>query len=188
MSQAQTPRGVNHVVLNVRNLEESHRFWTEVIGFKCVAALDPKPGRLKMRFYSGVSEEGTVSHHDLALAEVEGDAPPVPAESSEGHRHGSSQVEQDVSRSEEGLRARRRDRHSHTSGTRLALSSPMATFLKWTLAITAATAAGLMATGAIQRGRRSVRKGLQNAESMVDHTRQAVEQVQQSVHKARTSI
>ena len=42
MSQAQTPRGVNHVVLNVRNLEESHRFWTEVIGFKCVAALDPK--------------------------------------------------------------------------------------------------------------------------------------------------
>jgi catechol 2,3-dioxygenase len=80
MSQAQTPRGVNHVVLNVRNLEESHRFWTDVIGFKCVAALDPKPGRLKMRFYSGVSEHGSVSHHDLGLAEVEGDTP-APEES-----------------------------------------------------------------------------------------------------------
>jgi catechol-2,3-dioxygenase len=70
-SQAQTPRGVNHVVLNVRNLEESHRFWTEVIGFKCVAALKPRPGRLRMRFYSGVSEQGAVTHHDLALAEIE---------------------------------------------------------------------------------------------------------------------
>jgi catechol 2,3-dioxygenase len=80
MSQAQTPRGVNHVVLNVRNLEESHRFWTEVIGFRCVAGLEPRPGRLKMRFYSGVSEHGTVSHHDLALAEIEGDTPPAPQE------------------------------------------------------------------------------------------------------------
>jgi len=72
---------VNHVVLNVRNLEESHRFWTEVIGFRCVAGLDPRPGRLKMRFYSGVSEDGTVTHHDLALAEVEGDTPAAPEES-----------------------------------------------------------------------------------------------------------
>jgi catechol-2,3-dioxygenase len=70
-SQAQTPRGVNHVVLNVRNLEESHRFWTEVIGLRCVAALKPRPGRLRMRFYSGLSAEGHVSHHDLALAEIE---------------------------------------------------------------------------------------------------------------------
>ena len=70
MAQAQTPRGVNHLVLNVRNLEESHRFWTEVIGFKCVAALKPRPGRLKMRFYSGVSAHGDVSHHDLALAQI----------------------------------------------------------------------------------------------------------------------
>jgi len=78
MAQAQTPRGVNHLVLNVRNLEESHRFWTEVIGFKCVAALKPRPGRLKMRFYSGVSAHGDVSHHDLALAQIEDAAPSGP--------------------------------------------------------------------------------------------------------------
>jgi catechol 2,3-dioxygenase len=69
---ARTPRGVNHVVLNVRNLEVSHRFWTEVMGFRCVAELKPIPGRQrpKMRFYSGVDAEGNVTHHDLALAEV----------------------------------------------------------------------------------------------------------------------
>ena len=68
---AQTPRGVNHLVLNVRDLDESHRFWTEIIGFRCVAELKPKPGRtMKMRFYSGVSETGDVSHHDLALAQI----------------------------------------------------------------------------------------------------------------------
>jgi len=69
---AQTPRGVNHLVLNVRNLETSHRFWTEVMGFRCVAELKPTPGRRrpKMRFYSGLDEHGEVTHHDLALAEV----------------------------------------------------------------------------------------------------------------------
>jgi catechol 2,3-dioxygenase len=77
-SQAQTPRGINHVVLNVRDLEVSHRFWTEVMGFKCVAELKPIPGRTrpKMRFYSGVDAHGDVTHHDLALAEVPADAPP----------------------------------------------------------------------------------------------------------------
>ena len=69
--RAQTPRGVNHVVLNVRDLEESHRFWTEIVGFRCVAELKPRPGRtMKMRFYSGVREGGEVSHHDLALAQI----------------------------------------------------------------------------------------------------------------------
>jgi catechol 2,3-dioxygenase-like lactoylglutathione lyase family enzyme len=69
---AQTPRGVNHLVLNVRNLETSHRFWTEVMGFRCVAELKQTPGRRrpKMRFYSGLNEHGDVSHHDVALAEV----------------------------------------------------------------------------------------------------------------------
>ena len=71
-TQAQSPRGINHLVLNVRNLEASHTFWTEVIGFKCVAALKPIPGRKrpKMRFYSGVDAHGEVTHHDLALAEI----------------------------------------------------------------------------------------------------------------------
>ncbi len=30
--RAETPVGLNHVVLNVRNMAESHRFWTEIIG------------------------------------------------------------------------------------------------------------------------------------------------------------
>jgi len=70
--QAQPPRGVNHLVLNVRNLETSHRFWTEIMGFRCVAELRPIPGRArpKMRFYSGLDAQGGVTHHDLALAEV----------------------------------------------------------------------------------------------------------------------
>src|SRR3989475_9727462 len=71
--QAQAPRGINHLVLNVRSLEASHRFWTEIIGFRCVAELKPIPGRKrpKMRFYSGLDAEGHVTHHDLALAEVQ---------------------------------------------------------------------------------------------------------------------
>ena len=71
-SKAQTPRGVNHLVLNVRDLDVSHQFWTEIMGFKMVAELKPKPSRgpLKMRFYSGVDEHGDVNHHDLALAEI----------------------------------------------------------------------------------------------------------------------
>ena len=70
--RAQAPRGINHLVLNVRNLETSHKFWTEIMGFRQVAELRPKPGRppMKMRFYSGVDEHGHVNHHDVALMEV----------------------------------------------------------------------------------------------------------------------
>jgi catechol 2,3-dioxygenase len=71
-NMAISPRGINHLVLNVRDLDVSHRFWTEIMGFHCVAELKPIPGRQrpKMRFYSGVDAEGRVTHHDLALAEV----------------------------------------------------------------------------------------------------------------------
>jgi catechol 2,3-dioxygenase len=82
-AQAQPPRSINHLVLNVRNLEVSHRFWTEIIGFRCVAELKPIPGRQrpKMRFYSGLDAHGDVTHHDLALAEVPADqAPGAPAD------------------------------------------------------------------------------------------------------------
>lgn len=75
-----TPVGVNHVVLNVRNMEESHRFWTEVVGLKQVGALKPRTdgGPMpKMQFYSG-DHDGKMTHHDLALVENP-NLPPPPA-------------------------------------------------------------------------------------------------------------
>src|SRR5271170_6528278 len=66
-----TPTGLNHLVLNVRDLEESHRFWTETLGFKQVGELKATPQRpnpAKMRFYSG-DHDGQMNHHDIALCE-----------------------------------------------------------------------------------------------------------------------
>ena len=40
-THAEPPRGVNHVVLNVRSLEASHAFWTDIMGFRCVAEVKP---------------------------------------------------------------------------------------------------------------------------------------------------
>src|SRR5438477_527098 len=40
---AVAPSGINHLVLNVRDIEESHKFWTEIVGLTHVAALRPKP-------------------------------------------------------------------------------------------------------------------------------------------------
>lgn len=79
--QAVTPSGLNHLVLNVRNLEESHRFWTEILGFKQVGELHPSPTRPeppKMRFYSGLRGD-RVNHHDIALVE-NASLPAPPAE------------------------------------------------------------------------------------------------------------
>jgi catechol 2,3-dioxygenase len=70
--KAVTPVGLNHLVLNVRNMEESHKFWTEIVGFKQVGELKATPKRPnppKMRFYSGDHGGGSMSHHDLALVE-----------------------------------------------------------------------------------------------------------------------
>jgi len=78
--QAVAPVGINHLVLNVRNLEESHAFWTEIMGFKQVGELRPRPDRPnppKMRFYSG-DHSGQLSHHDLALVEMPNLPPPPP--------------------------------------------------------------------------------------------------------------
>lgn len=69
---AVTPVGLNHLVLNVRNLEESHKFWTEIVGFKQVGELKATPKRPnppKMRFYSGDHGGGAMNHHDIALVE-----------------------------------------------------------------------------------------------------------------------
>jgi catechol 2,3-dioxygenase len=76
-----TPVGVNHVVLNVRDIEESHRFWTEIIGLKQVGALRPRAdmGPIpRMRFYSG-DHGGKMTHHDVAIVENP-NLPPPPAE------------------------------------------------------------------------------------------------------------
>lgn len=76
-----TPVGVNHVVLNVRDIEESHRFWTEIVGLKQVGTFRPRAGMgpmPRMRFYSG-ERDGELSHHDVALVENP-NLPPAPAE------------------------------------------------------------------------------------------------------------
>lgn len=75
------PSGLNHLVLNVRDMEESHRFWTEVVGFEQVGELHATPERPKppnMRFYSG-DHSGKHHHHDLALVENKA-LPEPPAE------------------------------------------------------------------------------------------------------------
>jgi catechol 2,3-dioxygenase len=81
-NKAVTPVGLNHLVLNVRDLEESHSFWTDIIGFKLVGELKATPARPhppRMRFYSGDHGGGKMSHHDLALIENR-KLPPPPAE------------------------------------------------------------------------------------------------------------
>ncbi len=39
--RAVTPVGVNHLVLNVRDIEELHQFWTEIVGMQEVGRLKP---------------------------------------------------------------------------------------------------------------------------------------------------
>jgi catechol 2,3-dioxygenase len=70
-ADAGTPVGVDHVVLNVRDIEESHWFWTEIVGLKQVGALRPRANMGSMplmRFYSG-DHGGKMTHHDVALVE-----------------------------------------------------------------------------------------------------------------------
>src|SRR5579862_6027452 len=71
-TEAETPCGLNHVVLNVRDIEAAHRFWTECLGFRHVGtSRRPGPGvapNRAMRFYSG-ELDGKLRHHDIALVE-----------------------------------------------------------------------------------------------------------------------
>ena len=69
-----TPTGLNHLVLNVRNIDESHRFWTEVLGFKQVGELR-RANAARMRFYSG-DHSGKFHHHDVAMIENPNLPPP----------------------------------------------------------------------------------------------------------------
>jgi catechol-2,3-dioxygenase len=78
-AQAVAPSGINHLVLNVRDIEESHWFWTEIVGLKQVATLRARPDRPnmpKMRFYSA-DHSGKLTHHDLALVESPNLPPPA---------------------------------------------------------------------------------------------------------------
>lgn len=61
------PEGVNHLVLNVRDMERAHDFYTRILGFRQVGEIRP-PDRpaFWMRFYQGALG----NHHDLALAQV----------------------------------------------------------------------------------------------------------------------
>jgi catechol 2,3-dioxygenase-like lactoylglutathione lyase family enzyme len=67
------PSGLNHLVINVRNMEETHRFWTEMLGFQQVGQFDrsdPSGLRRRMQFYSADHGGGRLSHHDIAFCEV----------------------------------------------------------------------------------------------------------------------
>ncbi|HEX7928482.1 MAG TPA: VOC family protein [bacterium] len=73
-----TPMGLSHIVLNVRNLEESHHFYADLLGFRMTGEWRPRsePKR-RMRFYSG-SRDGKLNHHDIALVEMSGLPEPQP--------------------------------------------------------------------------------------------------------------
>jgi catechol-2,3-dioxygenase len=67
---------VNHLVLAVRDIEASHRFYCDVLGFEQCgtfsSSFEPNP---VMRFYRGHADH----HHDIALQEIPDrtTAPPV---------------------------------------------------------------------------------------------------------------
>ena len=89
-SEAAIPLGLNHIVINVRDIEESHRFWTEIVGLKQVGTLrrrNEMGQRPVMRFYSG-SRGGKMAHHDVALVENK----KLPAPSAEWKMYGTAQA------------------------------------------------------------------------------------------------
>jgi catechol 2,3-dioxygenase len=70
MTETSEPRpaqavGVNHLVLNVRDLEASHRFYTEILGWEKCGELNPKFG-MQMQFYRSAPDH----HHDIALVQL----------------------------------------------------------------------------------------------------------------------
>jgi catechol-2,3-dioxygenase len=64
---------VNHLVINVRDIESSHRFYTELLGFEQCGDLTHT---MTMRFYRGDASH----HHDFALVQL---ADPTSAEEPE---------------------------------------------------------------------------------------------------------
>jgi catechol 2,3-dioxygenase len=74
---AQLPT-MSHLVLNVRDIEASHQFYTEYLGFEQSGQYIPteRSGPVDMRFYRGSSDH----HHEIALVQVADpeNAPPRP--------------------------------------------------------------------------------------------------------------
>lgn len=99
-----TPTGINHIVLNVRDIEESHTFWTEVVGFKQVGELKRPGTQVKMRFYSG-DHNGEMNHHDIALVENPALPPPPPDRKTPGNPSAVNHVAVTLADRESWLRA-----------------------------------------------------------------------------------
>ncbi len=62
------PIGIDHLVLNVSDIEVSEDFYTRVMGFTRVGQLEFNPN---FRFYAGKVDGEITSHHDLALVQLE---------------------------------------------------------------------------------------------------------------------
>jgi catechol 2,3-dioxygenase len=62
-TKASVGASVNHLVLNVRDIEVSHRFYTEILGFEQCGELHHT---MTMRFYRGDPSH----HHDVALVQI----------------------------------------------------------------------------------------------------------------------
>ena len=76
--------GINHLVLSVRDIEASHRFYTEVLGWEQCGALKPAFG-FQMQFYRA----SPTHHHHLALMQIKDPASePVRPAWSLGEAHG----------------------------------------------------------------------------------------------------
>jgi catechol-2,3-dioxygenase len=89
---------LGHVVLYVRDVERSARFYREVLGFRQVLPVPGQAGSLPFRaamFSSGRT------HHELLLIEVGADAQPLPA----GRRVGMYHFGLKVGDSDDELRA-----------------------------------------------------------------------------------
>jgi catechol 2,3-dioxygenase len=73
MSTTPSRPAVSHLVLNVRDLNASHEFYTEMLGFEHCGTLHSD--QVDMRFYRGDGEH----HHDIALVQMRNpeSAPPV---------------------------------------------------------------------------------------------------------------
>lgn len=83
MASPSRPSRLNHLVINVRNMKETHHFWTRMLGFQMVGQFnraDPSGLQRKIQFYSGDHGNGQLVHHDIAFNEV----PSLPAPGADG--------------------------------------------------------------------------------------------------------